>query len=198
MSGSEVQPAPDEVRKLPRERCPKCKQMIVRGSRRVGAPNRHDCAALGAATAEWSLLYRCTRCEGQGRHTLFTGLSNVGQWGCRRHPGVYTEAGGYSCCGRKRHYACNPYLDNGVWSRQGQLPPLPFEPEGCTPCDHFHADMPRATSALARPLDVERDIPTSVISLMDPPAPKRLGFVVELHKGLLRGSGTPPRRKQAS
>ena len=57
--------------------------------------------------------------------------------------------------------------------------------------------MPRATSALARDLDVQRDIPHRVFSLMDPPAPERPVFVVDDGKGLLRGSGTPPRRKQA-
>ena len=141
------------------ERCSKCKQMVPQGSRRVGAHNRHDCAALDADTKEWSLLYKCTRCLRHGKHVVFTGLSNVGQWECRYHPGKYIPEQGYSCCGRKRMFPNNPFVHNGVWSRRGQLAPLPFEPEGCTPCDHYHSDIPRATCAIQRPLDVQPIFP---------------------------------------
>lgn len=193
---------PRRARKVPRklpgqwEMCPKCKQQVPKGSRQVGALNRHDCGALGETLQDWGLVYKCTRCEHVGRHVVFTGLSNVGQWACRWHPGTYAEDTGYSCCGRRRQYASNPYLENGVWSRLNQLPPLPFEPEGCTACDHFHIDAPPATSALKRPLDVQQDLPHRVLALMTPPVEKRRGFRTQDGRGFLRGSASPAKKKR--
>ena len=173
-----------------REICTTCKQSIVAGSRRLGAPNRHDCAALGEKLHSYLLLYPCARCG-----TAFTAMSNMGMWKCAKHPGKYTNDG-YTCCGRKRFECNNPAVFNGVWARHGHVEPLPFEPPGCTPCDHMHAQAPEWTQTNEKDIDVQRDLPDQIFALLEPLATDRPGWVVEDGRGLLRGRDLSPAEKR--
>merc|ERR1712196_137964 len=87
--------------------------------------------------------------------------------------------GGYSCCGKKRMGVVNKYTFNMVWSRN-QHEPIPIEPRGCTPCDHFHPDMPERTNLHAQPVRLQGslDLPPSVQGNMDPLPVHRKGYFV--------------------
>jgi hypothetical protein len=173
-----------------REICSTCKQSIVAGSRRLNAPNRHDCAGLAEKMQSYLLLYPCHRCG-----DVFTAMSNMGMWKCREHPGVYTNDG-YTCCGRKRIECNNPAVHNGIWARRGIVEPIPFEPPGCTPCDHIHNDAPAWTQTAGSGIDVQRDLPDQIFALLEPLATDRPGWVVEDGKGLLRGRDLCPTEKK--
>ena len=183
-------------RKLPaqaivrREICTTCKQSIVAGSRRLDAPNRHDCSALDAKLQSYLLLYPCGRCG-----TVFTAMSNMGMHKCSMHPGTYTNDG-YTCCGRKRFECNNPAVHNGVWARRGHSEPVPFEPQGCTPCDHVNWKAPEWTQTTDRDIDVQRELPDQIFALLEPLATDRPGWVVEDGKGLLRGRKLSPTEKK--
>ena len=181
-----------------REICPNCQQSIVAGSRRLGAPNRHDCVQLEATAKEFLLMYPCIRCG-----DIFTGISAMGSWECRRHTGKYSEEHGYSCCGRKKIQCNNPAVHNMVWARQGRCHPNPFEPQGCTPCDHYNPKAPNSVDTTWRSVDVQRDLPQNVLAAMLPAVADRPGFkVLQNAQGqniaVLRGAGESPVEKSGS
>lgn len=188
---TELQSKIPNAGRVRREICSSCKQSIVFGSRKVGAKNRHDCNALDEQMRSYLLMYRCQRCG-----DVFTGMSNMGMHQCTHHPGIYTNDG-YTCCGKKRIECNNPYVNNMVWERRGRVMPDPYEPAGCTPCDHTHGSMPSHTNtSVGEGVDVQVDLPEQIFALMEPLATSRPGFVVKNNKGLLVGRGLCPVEKR--
>ena len=158
----------DGVTPVQREKCPVCKQSIPKGTFRNG----HNCAAMKEANDDFLLMYQCLRCG-----DVFTGLSNIGNWQCRMHPGRYT-LNGYTCCGRKKIEPTNPAVHNMVWTRRNVPYPDPFDAPPCTPCDHVHKCMPACTNTMQRTIDVQRDLPDQVFANLVPTATERPGFSV--------------------
>lgn len=156
--------------------CPLCKQWVA--SSRLGGigPDAHSCSRERSVHTDYWVVFRCAQ---PGCGQLFNGLSNMGNHRCRKHTGTYDEEKGYSCCGKKRMGVVNKYTFNMVWSRN-QHEPIPIEPRGCTPCDHFHPDMPERTNLHAQPVRLQGslDLPPSVQGNMDPLPVHRKGYFV--------------------
>lgn len=156
------------VSPIQRIKCPLCKQSVPLDSFQA-----HQCSDVRETNKDFMSVYQCERCG-----DVFTGMSNLGNWQCKMHPGKYTPEG-YTCCGRKRFEPTNPAVHNMVWKRRGIDYPLPFEPPPCTPCDHVCYKMPASTNAIHNLIDVQRDLPDQVFANLVPTATARPGFQVK-------------------
>lgn len=182
----------DGVAPVERVKCPVCKQSVPKGT--LGASGGHNCAAAKETSGDFLLMYQCERCG-----DVFTGMSNVGNWQCRMHPGKYTSEG-YACCGRKKIEATNPAVHNMVWKRRGIPYPDPFDAPPCTPCDHVCHSMPMSTKTMWQHIDVQRDLPDQVFANLVPMATQRKGFCVMEQQGkkvgVLKGRDDCPTEKK--
>jgi len=162
--------AQKDVVPLKRVKCPVCKQSTPEGTFNVAGG--HQCAAVKETNEDFLLMYQCVRCG-----DVFTGMSNVGNWQCKMHPGKYTLKG-YACCGRKKFEGTNPAVHNMVWKRRGIPFPDPFDAPACTPCDHVHHSMPMSTNTMWQSMDVQRNLPDQVFANLVPTATDRPGFKI--------------------
>ena len=166
---------------IQRVRCPVCKQTVA-----LDKYEAHQCGAVMETNKDFISSYQCERCG-----DVFTGMSNLGNWQCKMHPGKYTSEG-YTCCGLKKFVPTNPAVHNMVWKRRRVPYPDPFDPPPCTPCDHVCRNMPGITNAICTPVDVQRDLPDQVFANLVPTATDRPGFQVVKDKngvntGVLKG-----------
>lgn len=156
-------------------RCSMCKQPVPEGV-------LHDCFSVKEQNSDFLKMFACARCG-----DIFTPISSIAMHQCSFHPGRYVD-NAWTCCGRRKTDVVNRYTHNMLWSRRNCPAPATRDPPGCTRCDHWHNRLPANTHAHGKEVNVQTDLPFTVLSNLQPEATERPGWRTKLELG----DGVPP------